>query len=130
MLDKLEFSKLYYKDGVSSSDDVFTTLNSYENEPESFCLAFQNHLSSLLGCSVRFEKASRGRLGRTFKCVLGNGKVLFCKTHQQGDRYKQIIEKEYEKVFQPFGNSCPARRSVFLRDLQSKRPRHVRRQQC
>ena len=95
MLDKLEFSKLYYKDGVSSSDDVFTTLKSYENEPESFCLAFQNHLSSLLGCSVRFEKASRGRLGRTFKCVLGNGKVLFCKTHQQGDRYKQIIEKEY-----------------------------------
>ena len=95
MLDKLEFSKLYYKDGVSSSGDVFTTLNSYENEPESFCLAFQNHLSSLLGCSVRFEKASRGRLGRTFKCVLGNGKVLFCKTHRHGDRYKQIIEKEY-----------------------------------
>lgn len=95
MLDKLEFSRLYYKNGMSSSDDVFTTLNSYENEPESFCFAFQNHLSSLLDCSVRFEKANRGRLGRTFKCVLENGKVLFCKTHQQGEQYRQIIKKEY-----------------------------------
>lgn len=115
MLDKLEFSKLYYKKRMSSSDDVFTTLNSYENEPESFCLAFQNHLSSFLGCRVRLEKANRGRLGRTFRCVLGSGKVLFCKTHQQGERYRQILKKEYY-FFTNANPSVVASYGVFTHD--------------